>query len=151
MINMKRGLYWIVGIIAVILLGAAIYFSFFYSESCNDSSCFNNALLNCKKVGYIEETSDASWGYDIRGRVGDTCKVSVKLLQLKQGDVTLKMLQGEQMNCYIPYGSIIKPQANIDRCHGILKEDMQSIMINKLHNYITDNLGQIEESLRKVI
>ncbi len=148
---MKRGWYWVIGIIAVILLGAAIYFSFFYAERCSDSSCFDNALLSCKRVSYIEETSDASWGYSIRGKVGSTCKVSVKLLQLKQGDVSLGVLQGKRMECYIPYGSVIKPQDNIDRCHGLLKEDMQSIIINKLHNYITDNLGQIEESLGKVI
>ena len=59
----------------------------------------------------------------------------------------MEILEGREMECYLPFGSVIEPEENLDRCHGLLKEEMQKIIINKLHNYITDNIGKLEDKL----
>ena len=60
-------------------------------------------------------------------------------------------LEGEEMTCYTQLGSISSPQGNLANCHCLLKEDMQSLIINKLHNYIVVNLGTINEELEKAV
>jgi len=60
-------------------------------------------------------------------------------------------MEGKEMVCYLPLGTITSPQGNLANCHGLLKEEMQSLIINRLHNYIVNNLGQISEELTKAI
>ena len=51
------------------------------------------------------------------------------------------------MDCALIYGRFIYPEKDLNNCHGRLKEEMQAIIIKKLHNYIIDNLGTIGEGL----
>ncbi len=148
-INMKkRGLIIVLVVIILILIGYFL-FSKFYIKNCDDVSCFNNALIKCKRASYINDAEDAAWKYIIKGKVEDRCKVNVKLLQLKTGTSEMSVLEGKDMDCYVPVGKIIQPQSNLGNCHGILKEEMQSLIINKLHNYIVGNIGKISEGLVK--
>jgi len=63
----------------------------------------------------------------------------------------MSVLEGKDMLCYLPLGSISAPQENLARCHGSLKEEMQAIIIKRLHNYIVDNLGEIGEELERAL
>lgn len=145
----KKRVILIVLIALVFIL--AVYFTFFYYKKCSGIGCFNSYLSKCKKAVYIDEGDNDVWLYKIKSKIKDECKVNVKLLQLKKGTSDASVLEGKDMDCYLPYSSIAKPQENLDRCHGLLKEEMQKIMINKLHSYITSNLGQISEELKKAI
>jgi len=51
------------------------------------------------------------------------------------------------MVCNIPLGSVILPESDLTNCHGILKENLQEQTIIKLHNYISQNLGQINAEM----
>lgn len=139
------------GLIVVILLVfmALVYFLFFYTEGCASESCFNRNLVECSKASYVHEAKDASWKYDIEGGSGDRCEVEVTLLQMKRGGEELESLEGKEMNCYLPKGTVVIPENNLEMCHGLLKEELQTEIINKLHQYITDNLDQIEEGLKE--
>jgi len=141
----------ILSAVIVVVVILALYFTFSYTKSCKDASCFNSALTKCSKASYINEAEDASWFYSIKGKHSGECEIEVELLQLKQGTNVIAGLEGESMLCYTPIGVITSPQANLDKCHGLLKEDMQSLVINKLHNYIVENLGQISGELTKAI
>lgn len=148
--NMKKRVKLLILGIAVLLFAAfVIYITFFYSKSCPDITCFNTALSQCIRRSYIEDTENAVWLYSIQGKSGGDCVVGVKLAQLKQGSMSIASLEGEEMTCYIQLGVVITPRDNLDKCHGILKEDMQGLIINNLHKYITDNLGKIGEALEK--
>jgi hypothetical protein len=59
-------------------------------------------------------------------------------------------LEGQSMNCLVPLGSSAAPEADISNCHGILKEELQEMIINKLHAYVVDNLGEIGDELAGV-
>lgn len=138
----------ILAVLAVLLGG---YFMFFYSQKCMNKECFNSALSACKRAEFIKEADDASWLYKIAGRSNEECKVIVKMLQLKQGNIEMAVLEGKEMACYLAFGSVAEPQENINKCSGSLKEEMQKIIINRLHSYITENLGEIAGELNKVI
>jgi len=147
----KRVVRIILIVLIVIVAILAVYFTFFYSRKCSAASCFNFALTKCYRASYINDVEDAAWYYQIKGKSGDNCKINVKLLQLKQGTSDIAGLEGEEMTCYTPLGTITSPQGNLANCHGLLKEDMQGLIINKLHNYIVGNLGQISGELEKVV
>jgi len=147
---MKKKRIILIILIAVVFV-LAVYFTFYYYKKCSDIGCFNSYLSKCKKASFIDEGDNDVWLYKIKSKSGDECKVNVKLLQLKKGSSDAGILEGKDMNCYLPFSSVSKPQENLERCHGLLKEEMQKIMINKLHNYITSNLGQISEELKKAI
>ena len=55
------------------------------------------------------------------------------------------------MTCYMPRGIVMQPESDLNECHGLLKESLQDIIIERLHTYIVQNIGQISESITKPI
>ena len=151
MANRKKRVSTILVVIIMIVAIVAFYFTFLYSKKCSDISCFNAALSECRKVSYLNDAKDAAWFYKIKGKRGEQCEIKVKLLKLKEGSTDLLVLEGKEMNCFLPLGSIVSPQENLARCTGPLKEEMQGVIIKRLHNYIVDNLGEISEELTKAV
>jgi len=47
------------------------------------------------------------------------------------------------MLCEIPLRVVVAPESNLKNCHGLLKEEMQSLIIEKMHAYVTANLEEI--------
>ncbi len=140
----------LVGLIIIVAV-IAVFFTFFYTRKCSDANCFNKALAKCSKASFVNDAEDAAWLYAIKGKSEGDCKVNVEILQLKEGTVGMEGLENKDMDCYLPLGAITSPQENLGRCHGLLKEEMQSLIINKLHNYIVGNLGEISGELNKAI
>ena len=133
----------IVGVIAI----AAVYFTFFYSVKCKDIACWETKMNKCSKANYINEKNDVIWSYSINGKKSGSCEINVELVEIKKGLVSTKVLEGKNMNCRLPLGAINSPESNINLCNGILKEEMQALIITKLHEYIVQNLGQINENI----
>ena len=137
----------------IVILAITIYFTFFYSYKCKNISCFREHQRRCNlissKTTFVNDVEDATWFYHIKGKKGDECKVQVKLLQVKKGDVSFSKLEGQSMNCYVPIGSVAAPESDISNCHGLLKENLQETINNKLHKYIVGNLGEISGELEK--
>lgn len=138
-------------IVIVVLAIITLYFTFLYTKKCSDVSCFNTALSSCRRASYTNDAEDATWLYAIKGKSNGECKINVEILQLKQGTIDISNLEGKSMVCYVPSGSITAPQENLEKCHGLLKEEMQKIIINRLHSYIVGNIGEISEELNKAI
>lgn len=150
--NRRRIMYRIILVIVVaICVFAALYFVFFYSKLCNDYSCFQTEMIKCSKAMFINDAPDASWRYQIIGdnKADKSCQINVKLLMAKQGSLGLDKLQGYQMDCFYPLGVPGYPEKNLENCHGRLKEELQGIIITKLHGYILENIGNITEDLTK--
>lgn len=148
---MKRGVGKIIFILFIIVLIAAIYFTIFYYKKCDDLGCFNSRLAKCSKANFQYEGDEATWYYKILGKEGNQCEVYTELRQLKQGRLDIEKLEGQSMNCFLALGVVDFPEKDISKCHGLLKESLQDIIIQKLHNYILGNLGEIDRELNKVI
>jgi len=126
----------------------SVYLMFFYSVPCNDKDCFDNAMLKCKKVSLIKEYEEASWLYRIIGGSGeDNCRVEVKLLKLKEGSIDSEKLQGKSMICDV-LKTETRPEQDTSKCSGVLKEELQDIIIKRMHEYILENLGEIKEEFK---
>ena len=65
-------------------------------------------------------------------------------MRLKKGDLDLEVLDGESMVCDV-LGFKNYPEEDISRCSGKLKEEMQEIVIQRMHDYLLENLGDLEE------
>lgn len=147
--NDKKIIYLIVFfiIIAFLLFLGISYFK----KSCKDENCFFNALDKCDKVSWIREDSQAAWSYNIMGSPGkNTCEVEVSLVKLKQGTIDIEKLEGKKMTCVVDKGSRSYPEKILSKCTGILKEEMQEIIIQKMHNYIFNNIGEIQEGFEGI-
>jgi hypothetical protein len=140
--------YLIIGII--ILLIAAIYFTFFFYYSCNDLSCFQSHQKECVKTKFINDEEDATWKYIIQGKEGNKCEINAEVLVIKKGSPDKQKLEGKSMVCYLPLGSIASPESDLANCHGELKEDIQNLIIQKLHAYIIENVEKIDEELEQI-
>jgi hypothetical protein len=147
---MKKGDWIVLIIIALVLiLSVAGYFSFFFYYSCDNAECFYSHQKECAKTKFINYQEDANWEYIIKGKSNGKCEIEVKITQIKQGDISRKILEGKSMMCYIPLGTSVSPESDISRCHGELKEEMQNLIIQNLHSYIVDNIGEITQELRQ--
>ena len=103
-------------------------------------------MQKCAFTTFINEEPEASWQYDIQGKSGKSCLVQVTLLQAKEGDLNLNLFEGHRMICSYDLGLAAYPERDMARCHGLLKEDLQSVLITKLHEYVINNLGAIQEA-----
>jgi len=149
----KEKIIEIVLALVLIAIALSVYFGFFYFPSCEDSQCFSDSLIACKKAVYISDSQNTLMKYKIITPEGNNCKVNVRLYQVKVGAMNLANLEGLEMNCYLPLGTLMVPESDLQNCNGQLKEEIQTIVINKLHSEIVQNLGQIDSSrnLTKVL
>ncbi len=138
----------IFSIIGLIILAVAIYLTFFFYYSCNNSSCFKSHQVKCAKTKFISDDDATTWKYTIKGKEDNFCVIEVAVLQIKQGELDRKTLEGKSMDCYLAIGSINSPESDLTICHGRLKEDIQEIMIKNTHSQILSNL---EDKLKGLI
>jgi len=138
----------IVLIIAMAAVLVILAYYFFYSPSCKDNACFNNALWKCNKASFLSEEANSAWYYKIEGFSFGECKVYVKAVSLKTDIETGAALQGKDMTCFIPNSLLgaFMPEEKIEYCHGVLKEEIQRLMIEKMHLYIIQNIGQFNQT-----
>lgn len=139
-----------VGIAFIILIIGLITYTLsiliYKPIKCDDKNCFNSAMDNCKRISWVREDAQASWVYQVTGNAkGDTCKVNVKLLKLKEGTIDSEKLEGLEMVCTMPKTETQFPEKDISVCSGLLKEELQDIIIQRMHNYLLENLGSISE------
>ncbi|MDO8459988.1 MAG: hypothetical protein Q7S74_02675 [Nanoarchaeota archaeon] len=138
-------------LLAAAFIVAAFFLSIFYASSCNTFECFQEAMRKCTKTTYINDEPEATWKYTIEGVSGGKCVIQLELLQAKEGELELDKLKGYSMECAYPRGIATYPEKDLTMCHGRLKEEMQNIIIKKLHNYILDNLEKIDTKLKEPI
>jgi len=149
---MKKSDWVALAIIGVIILAIiAVYFTFYYSYTCEDIGCFQAHQRKCSRTDYIKDSPDTVWRFFIQGKEDDKCEIDVEVVQIKSGTPTQQRLEGLSMTCLLPLDSIVSPESDIARCHGVLKEEMQNLIIQKLHTYVLDNLGDIGEELQNAI
>ena len=144
----KRGIPRIIIIICAALVIVALSYYLFYMPKCKDITCFKESLWKCNKASFVNERANSTWLYKVEGFTSDTCKVYVKSIFLKTDAATANALQGKEMECLIPkniLGSFM-PEEKIEFCHGILKEEIQRLIIENMNSYIAQNIGQINEA-----
>ena len=144
----KRNLLIILAVL--ILIGFAVYFTFFYTTLCTDFECYKKSMIECGRATYVNEEPEASWGYHILEREGTDCVVEVELLNAKKGELGIEDLVGQKMECFYPATEWAYPEKNLERCHGRLKEELQTIIINKLHKYLLENIEKFQEGLLEI-
>jgi hypothetical protein len=144
--------YWKRGVLgsAIIIVLVITLFLTFRSGECENVECFQDKMIKCSFVKYVNEEPEASWGYEIIGKRGNQCEIEVTLLSAKEGSLGLRSYEGNSMSCFYEVGTFAYPEKSLDACTGRLKENLQSIIIEKLYKYVVDNLGEIEEELRGV-
>lgn len=134
-------------IAVILLLIVVIYFLYFFHYNCDDLSCFYGHQEQCVRTSFINDQQDTTWEYYIRGEEDGKCVINVKVLKIKAGTADKQKLEGLDMDCYLSLGSISSPESDISRCHGTLKEEMQNLIIQKLHAYIVESVGEIGKEL----
>jgi hypothetical protein len=144
---MKKKTVIVLAIIFLISISLGIYFSFFYTFSCETKTCFKEFQKDCDRVNYINDREEVTWYYKILGKENNKCAIDVKVLKVKGGDAENKNLNGKSMTCYLPLGDTISPGEDISLCHGILKEEIQNMIIQKAHSLILENMDEISNEL----
>lgn len=137
-------------VIVIILIGA-IYFTFYFSYTCKDMACFKAHQRECSRTKFTNDESDIVWKYKIIGQENKACEISVEVVKIKKGSTDKKRLEGKEMVCYLPFGNDDNPETDISNCQGGLKEELQEMMIEKLHLYVIENIGSISDELKKAV
>ncbi|MBU1050977.1 MAG: hypothetical protein KJ718_00280 [Nanoarchaeota archaeon] len=137
----------IFAVLALVFIALAVRTTFFYSPMCQTFECYEKLMRQCKPANYLNDGEEATWRYEITGIEDSACVVKVTLLQSKVGELGMERLAGYSMECGFPKGVVAYPEKDLGMCHGRLKEEMQGIIIKRLHTYIVDNIGEIDETL----
>ncbi|MBI2630454.1 hypothetical protein HYW76_05110 [Candidatus Pacearchaeota archaeon] len=127
-------------VLTALILIALAYLLFFYTRNCKDLGCFNINMEKCQRARLVKDTEEAVWSYSIIGKSDGNCNIKVILKEIKGDNEEFAGMQGKEMVCSIPLSVVSDPANNIQRCHGLLKEEMQERIISNLNKYITDNI-----------
>ncbi len=133
-------------VVIFVLLGVLIWLNFFHAKKCETRECFDFALRDCERAQFVKQ-GDISMKYLILGRKGDECKVHMRVLSANIAEVDEYRLVDKSMFCWLPFGVVVEPESQIDDCHGLLKEELQDMIIENLHKQIVQNLGEINGDL----
>ena len=136
------GLKWLIALVILAIIIYVVWFFFFSYASCDTWDCFNNKLGKCDRVKFIGG-DDMIFEYSIFGKSKDSCKVKVELLQGELNNQDSTKLEDLEMVCSLPLGVVMIPESDINRCHGLLKEGLQDLVIKRLHTYLVQNLGKL--------
>lgn len=145
----KDGAMIVLALLIAVAFAFALY-STFKPNPCETIACFQDHMALCTRASFINEEPEASWSYNVKRRVADGCEIEVKLLQAKEGELNLRDFKGHAMTCTYPRGMVAYPDKDMSRCHGRLKEDMQGIVIEKLHRYLVNNLLDVKQALGNI-
>ncbi len=141
---------WVILISIIIVLFLAVYFTWYYFPKCDNMSCYVAHQEKCRKAKFINDGPEKTWVYKILGKNENKCDIEVTLLHIKKGDIKMKVLENKEMICSLNYGNRRNPEIDLTKCHGELREEIQNQIIQKLHTYLVDNLGEIGEELKKI-
>jgi cell division protein FtsI/penicillin-binding protein 2 len=134
-------------ILIIIFVIFLIYVFIIKSDSCENEKCFFNSLKDCKKVYFVKEDPEYSWLYSISKEASkDSCEVKVKLLEIKKESSDSKILQDKEMICIVPKTTKDFPEKEISRCSGVLKEQLQDLIIQRMYDYLLTNVQEINKS-----
>jgi hypothetical protein len=154
---MGKKIYFLLGIFLLVLVGFLIasYLLFFHAEKCKTESCWESKLQDCRRAEFVNNAVDVTWKYEIKGKSNEGCEVEVEAVQVIRGLVKTRELEGKSMKCYLPFDSegktiLISPESDPNLCHGLLKEELQGLIIENLYRYILDNVGKIGDELKSV-
>ncbi len=136
---------WGLGIFILILLIVLVWANFFWYRECSNAQCFADYLKNCRSSKF-DKTGAMQFQYRILGIREGQCAVSVKLLQGDLNNEDSRKIEGDSMDCLLPKGMVVVPEAEIAYCHGVLKEGLQDLIISKMHKYIVQNLGDVKDA-----
>jgi hypothetical protein len=134
-------------VLLVLIVVFLIYLLYPFTKECYDKECFSESLVNCEKAQWINDDQDATWFYSILGEKDRKCEIKVKLLQTKKGGLELRKIEGTSMVCELPLKTMLIPEQNLEKCHGLLKEGLQDLIIKKMHSYILENIGEITKNI----
>ena len=146
----KKKIYLALIILVVGVIGINLYFFSYIPKSCENIECYGKALVDCRKVWVINEDENYVWRYEILNEGNNNCNVEVILLKMKDGTINVEDLEGKSMVCRVEKVGDILPEKDMLRCSGILKEELQEIIIDRLHNYLLENIGEINENLKRI-
>ena len=137
-------------ILIILILISAIFLGYVFiikSNSCENEKCFFYSLNNCEKVSFVKEDPEYSWLYVISKEASkDSCEIKVKLLNVKQESIDSKILQNKEMICIVQKTTRDFPEKEISKCSGILKENLQDLIIQKMYDYLLTNVQGINAS-----
>jgi len=147
----KKKIFITLIILVIGLVGFATYIVFFIPNACDSFECYERALYDCDRVWLIKEDDSYIWRYEVLNAVhSNSCNVKVRLLKLKDGNMKIETLQNKEMICVVDRVDDVFPEKDMARCNGPLKEELQQVIIDRMHNYLLENLGEINEEIARV-
>ena len=70
------------------------------------------------------------------------------ILKMMEGTIDSENLQGMKMICTVSKGETQFPEKDISRCSGELREELQDLIIQRMHNYLLKNVGEIQQEFQ---
>lgn len=136
----------LIAIMVIIVIFLAYNF-IIKTKYCENEGCFFNSLNNCKKISFIKEDFKYSWLYTISKEISkDSCEVKIKLLEVKKEGIDSKILENKEMVCIVSKTAINFPEEEISTCSGVLKENLQDLIIKRMYDYLLTNIQEINTS-----
>tara|TARA_Y100000310_G_scaffold294847_1_gene325649 strand:- start:3585 stop:4022 length:438 start_codon:yes stop_codon:yes gene_type:complete len=139
---MDRRVVMVFVLVGAVVLIAAVYFTFFFHYKCDDLACFKSHQIKCSKTKFVNDLESTTWFYTIQGDKGNKCVIDVEILQVKEGSLDRQNLEGLSMECSLQKGGIDSPETDLTLCHGLLKEEIQELIIKNTHAQIVSNLEE---------
>jgi len=147
-------------IIATLIILALIFLDFYYiglfKGTCDNSTCFNDALAKCKPVKFTRIKDNNFYEYNTYSSMfSNTCQIKITLTNVAPGsnqDIK-SFLEGKSMMCEIPKSisttrTFDDIENVLDYCHGELKEGFYQVIIKRMYSLVINDLDEVIKQVR---
>lgn len=151
----KRGLLFI--LLGLLIISSPLYF-IFKPKNCDTVGCFEAASKDCKRAKITVEEGDGitTSQYQIKGEKDNNCLINIKVKSVSAAfsESTKAQFEGKSMLCEIPKNELSRMSfeqmgANLDYCHGSLKEAMYEAVVKKLYNLVVKDMATVLQEVEK--
>lgn len=132
----------IICLLVFLTLVGIIYFNWIFSYDCKSLECFKAHEEKCSRAIYILDSEISTMKYQIIRNTNGLCEIEITNLQIKEGTVESKNLEGKFMNCFVKIGETKNPESDLKNCHGEFKEELQELIIKNMHAQIVKKLNE---------
>ncbi len=141
--RVKRFRYFYIPLM-IILIGVTVYLRMFYFVQCDSNECFYNSLNECRRSEFKHDFNGGYREYKVLGGDENSCDVEVEFFY-RLNEKNADLFNGKKMVCEVKKGSGYFPESDLTSCHGILKETLQEVMIDRMKNVVYENVDDLKK------
>ena len=148
----------VIGGVLLFIFLVGYYGGVFRYDCAEDKGCFNERLKRCSPAMLVSVENNNVYSYEVGKSIGGKCEITIGLERVEVGasPQVKRLLEGREMECSVPKdlldtADVENFEAIFDYCHGLLKEGLYELIIQRMYSKVVSELSDVAEEAKRVL